>query len=194
MAPWATGVKTGHTFGAGYVLVGSGSRKGAELISVVIGAPSEEARDRDSLDLLEYGFSQYRRRLPIRAGQALAEPPIRYSGGELPLRAARAIAVGLRPGQRLEVDVRAPAEVEGPIRRGARLGTATVFVDGRRIAAAPLRASSLDSRGERLRPGPQLPRRPSDHYRRGCVRDTDWRGIALPPSVPAEATEESESG
>ncbi|MGC1164582.1 MAG: hypothetical protein WA862_00595, partial [Solirubrobacterales bacterium] len=32
------------------------------------------------------------------------------------------------------------AEVEGPIRRGARLGTATVFVDGRRAASVPLRA------------------------------------------------------
>ena len=28
MAPWVTGVKTGHTFGAAYVLVGSGRRKG----------------------------------------------------------------------------------------------------------------------------------------------------------------------
>jgi D-alanyl-D-alanine carboxypeptidase len=140
MVPWATGVKTGHTFDAGYVLVASGERKGVELISVAIGAPSEEARYRASLDLLEYGFSQYRRRLPIHAGQDLADPAIRYSGGELPLRAARTVAVGLRRGQRLEVDVRAPAELEGPIRRGARLGTATVLVDGRRAAAVPLLA------------------------------------------------------
>jgi D-alanyl-D-alanine carboxypeptidase (penicillin-binding protein 5/6) len=30
MAPWATGVKTGHTFGALYVLVGSGRREGVD--------------------------------------------------------------------------------------------------------------------------------------------------------------------
>jgi D-alanyl-D-alanine carboxypeptidase (penicillin-binding protein 5/6) len=140
MVPWATGVKTGHTFDAGYVLVGSGKRKGVELISVAIGAPSEEARYRASLELLEYGFSQYRRRQPIHAGRDLADPEIRYSGGELPLRAARGVAVGLRRGQQLELEVQAPAEVEGPIRRGTRLGTATVFVDGRRAAAVPLRA------------------------------------------------------
>ena len=34
MAPWVNGVKTGHTFAAGFVLVGSGRRKGVELISV----------------------------------------------------------------------------------------------------------------------------------------------------------------
>jgi hypothetical protein len=31
--------------------------------------------------------------------------------------------------------------VEGPIRRGARLGRATVFVDGRRVGTVALRAS-----------------------------------------------------
>jgi serine-type D-Ala-D-Ala carboxypeptidase (penicillin-binding protein 5/6) len=140
MAPWVTGVKTGHTFDAGYVLVGSGRRKGVELIAVAIGAPTDEARYSDDLELLEYGFSQYRRRLPVHAGQDLADPSIRYTGGELPLRAARAIAVGLRRGQKLDVEVQAPAEVEGPIRRGAVLGRATVFVDGRRSASVPLRA------------------------------------------------------
>ncbi len=124
-APWATGVKTGHTFDAGYVLVGSGRRKGVDLISVAIGAPSDEARYSDNLELLEYGFTQYRRRVPIEAGRDLADPAIRYSGGALPLRAARRVAVGLRRGQRLSVDVDAPAEVEGPIRRGAVLGHAT---------------------------------------------------------------------
>jgi serine-type D-Ala-D-Ala carboxypeptidase (penicillin-binding protein 5/6) len=140
-ASWITGVKTGHTFDAAYVLVGSGRRKGVDLISVAIGAPTDEDRYRDNLELLEYGFRQYERLKPIHTGQDLADPPIRYAGGELPLRAARALAIGVRRGQRLSVDVRAPAQVEGPIRRGAFLGTATVFVDGRRAAAAvPLRA------------------------------------------------------
>ena len=140
LAPWATGIKTGHTFDAAYVLVGAGRRQGVDLISVAIGAPSDEARYSDNLELLEYGFSQYRRRLPIHAGQDLADPEIRYSGGELPLRAARRVVVGLRRGQRLSVDVVAPDEVEGPIRRGTALGHATVLVDGRPAATVPLRA------------------------------------------------------
>ena len=140
MAPWVTGVKTGHTFGALYVLVGSGRRRGTELISVAIGAPTDEDRFSDNIDLLDYGFAQYRPRLPIRRGAALADPSIEYAGGELALRAARDVTVGVRPDQRLTVAVRAPREVEGPIRRGAALGTATVFVDGLRAARVPLRA------------------------------------------------------
>ena len=139
--PWATGIKTGFTLGAGYVLVGAGQRNGAELISAVLGTPSEEARDAESERLLEYGFSLYRKRLPIRAGAALAEPAVRYTDEELPLRAARPVAIGVRAGQRLRVVVRAPEEVEGPLRRGARLGRATVLVDGLPVASVPLRAA-----------------------------------------------------
>ncbi|HEX6152501.1 MAG TPA: D-alanyl-D-alanine carboxypeptidase family protein [Solirubrobacterales bacterium] len=141
MVPWASGVKTGHTFDAGYVLVASGERDGVSLVSATLGGPSEESRFLENLELLEYGFSQYQRRLPIRAGQDLAEPEIRYSGGNLPLRAERSLQVGVRRDQRLDLRVRAPEEVEGPIRRGARLGRATVFVDGRKVGTVPLRAS-----------------------------------------------------
>lgn len=140
MAPWVTGVKTGHTFGALYVLVGSGQRRGVSLISAVVGTWTDEERYDDNLELLEYGFSQYRRQRPIRRGQDLASPEIRYSGGRLPLRAERTLQVGLRRGQRIEVRVQAPQEVEGPIRRGAKLGQATVLVAGRQVGTVPLRA------------------------------------------------------
>jgi D-alanyl-D-alanine carboxypeptidase (penicillin-binding protein 5/6) len=141
MAPWVTGVKTGHTFGALYVLVGSGQRKGVDLISVAVGAPTDEDRFSDNIDLLDYGFSLYKRRVPVKAGAVLAEPTIRYSGGELPLHAARTAAVGLRRDQRMSVVVEAPSEVEGPIARGEPLGHASVYVGGRRMASVPLRAA-----------------------------------------------------
>ncbi len=140
-AAWANGVKTGHTIGARYVLVGSGRRGGVELISAVLGAPNESQRDAETLDLLDYGFSLYRRRRPLRAGSGWPVLRSATRGGELPLLAARTVAVGLRREQRLSVEVRAPSEVEGPIRRRARIGSAIVRVDGRRAARIPLLAS-----------------------------------------------------
>jgi D-alanyl-D-alanine carboxypeptidase (penicillin-binding protein 5/6) len=141
MAPWVTGVKTGHTFGALYVLVGSGRKHGTSLISVVVGAWTDEERFDGNLELLEWGFHQYRHKQPIRRGQDLADPEIRYSGGSLPLRAERSLAVGLRRGQRPAVRVRAPHEVEGPLRRGKKLGQAAVFVEGRKVGSVALLAS-----------------------------------------------------
>jgi D-alanyl-D-alanine carboxypeptidase len=141
MAPWVTGVKTGHTWKAGYVLVGSGSKDGIDLISVAIDAPTDETRFSDNLELLEWGFRQYHRRKALRKGEELASPSIRYSGGELPLVVGHSLKVAMRDGRHAEVEVDAPAEVTGPIRRGARLGTATVSVAGLKAGRVPLVAS-----------------------------------------------------
>jgi D-alanyl-D-alanine carboxypeptidase (penicillin-binding protein 5/6) len=154
MAPWVNGVKTGHTWKAAYVLVGSGRRKGVELIAVAIGAPTDETRFSDVFDLLEYGFTTYGHRLAIKRGRQFAEPAIRYAGGALPLRAKRAVKVGIREGQKISVEVAAPHRVEGPIRRGAVLGHAVVDVDGLRAGAVALVASRqipAPSRFDRLR-------------------------------------------
>lgn len=81
MAPWVNGVKTGHTFGARYVLVGAGRRKGVELISAVVGAPTDEDRFTDDLRLLDYGFSRYPRPTPIRAGREIAIQAVPLGAG-----------------------------------------------------------------------------------------------------------------
>jgi D-alanyl-D-alanine carboxypeptidase (penicillin-binding protein 5/6) len=138
MAPWVTGVKTGHTWKAGYVMVGSGEKKGIKLIAVDIDAPTDETRFSDAFELLRWGFGQYHRGTAIKKGEEFASPKIKYSGGELPLVAGHSLTVRLRKGQKAEVTVDAPAKVTGPIPSGARLGTATVTVDGLRAGTVPL--------------------------------------------------------
>ena len=115
--PWVDGVKTGHTLGAGYVLVGSGSQNGTRLISAVLGAPSESARDADTLELLDYGFSLYETVQSVDRGEELAAPELDYRGDHLPLIAERAIRVEIREGQHVSTRVDAPDEISGPWRR-----------------------------------------------------------------------------
>ena len=158
--PWVNGVKTGHTLDAGYVLVGSGTRKGTTLVSVVLGAPGEAARDEGTLELLEYGFSLYRRETAVPAGKAIASPDLEYQGTTLPLVAERELRVPVRRGQQVETSVSAPGEVEGPIERGEELGEVTVSVDGRdagSVALVSARAADEATFVERARarlPGP----------------------------------------
>ncbi len=140
-APWVTGVKTGHTWKAGYVMVGSGEKHGIKLIAVDIDAPTDETRFSDAFELLRWGFGQYHGEKALRKGEELASPAIRYSGGELPLVVAHPLVVRMRKGQKVEVEVDAPGKVTGPIPRGAKLGSATVSVDGLRAGSVPLVAS-----------------------------------------------------
>ena len=157
MAPWVTGVKTGHTFGALYVLVGSGQRaRASRLISVAIGAPSDEARFDDNLELLEYGFSPVPPPAadPRRPGPGRSVDPLL---GRASCRCGRPDARG-RPAPRPAAQLSRSGlreEVEGPIRRGARLGRATVLrrrPPGRhRCRCAPARAIPKASAFDRVR-------------------------------------------
>jgi serine-type D-Ala-D-Ala carboxypeptidase (penicillin-binding protein 5/6) len=162
--PWIDGVKTGYTLDAGNVLIGSGTRKGVTLLSVVLGAPSEAARDQDTLSLLRYGFSLYLRQTPVRSGERLAAPAVRGRDETLPLVAARSVRVAARRDQSVRVAVDAPSEVEGPIPRGRRLGTGVVTRDGEVVGRIPLLSkrralapagASLASRLDDAIPGPR---------------------------------------
>jgi D-alanyl-D-alanine carboxypeptidase (penicillin-binding protein 5/6) len=137
--PWINGVKTGHTLGAGYVLVGSGTRKGAQLVSVVLGDGSEAARDEDTLALLRYGFRSYHRVSVVKAGAKVGSATVKHFGGRLvKLVAGKGVSVTVRRGQRLRTSLDASLELEGPLRKGARAGTFTVFRDGRQVRMVPI--------------------------------------------------------
>jgi serine-type D-Ala-D-Ala carboxypeptidase (penicillin-binding protein 5/6) len=137
--PWIDGVKTGHTQSAGYVLVGSGTRKGVQLVSAVLGAPSEAQRDSDTLALLRYGFSRYHVARPVRKRAEVARAKVKFFGGrEVALVAHRNVRVPLRRGQRVRTRVTAPDELEGPLREGTRVGSVTVIEEGRQVSRLPL--------------------------------------------------------
>ena len=71
------------------------SRKGVELVSAVLGAPSESERDAATLALLDYGFSLYHRRTPVGT-QAEASVAVR----DRDRTAVRAGRGERRPGHR----------------------------------------------------------------------------------------------
>jgi D-alanyl-D-alanine carboxypeptidase (penicillin-binding protein 5/6) len=139
--PWINGVKTGHTLGAGYVLVGSGTQDSTTLISAVLGAPDEPTRDADTLKLLQYGFSLYHSVQPVRQGQELADPKLDYRSDHLSLVARDALPINVRQGQHVATHVTAPDEVSGAVKEGQVLGHVRVSVDGKPAAASPLVAS-----------------------------------------------------
>jgi D-alanyl-D-alanine carboxypeptidase (penicillin-binding protein 5/6) len=139
--PTIDGVKTGHTLQAGYVLVGSATRNGTRLVSAVLGAGSEAARDAETMKLLDYGFSLYRAERPVEAGEELADPKLDYRDDRLALVAKRGVEVSAREGQAVDTVVDAPDEVSGAIEEGEALGSVIVSVDGERADKVPLVAS-----------------------------------------------------
>jgi serine-type D-Ala-D-Ala carboxypeptidase (penicillin-binding protein 5/6) len=137
--PWINGVKTGHTADAGYVLVASGHRDGMTLISAVLGTSSEPSRDANTLALLDYGFANFRLAHLVKPGQTLAAPSVHDQPGKhAALVAASGFTDVVARSARIRIRVEAPRQLSGPMPQGARLGSATVLVDGRQLATVPL--------------------------------------------------------
>ncbi len=136
---WVDGVKTGHTNLAGYVLVGAGLRKGAQLVSVVLGTPTQSARDSDTLALLDYGFRKYSRVAPLQQARPVGEAKVAFFGDrKVALRPARTTALSVRSDERIRTQLSAPGELHGPLAAGSRVGEASVYVDGRLRDTVPL--------------------------------------------------------
>ena len=134
------GIKTGRTNRAGYVLVGSATRDGVTVISVVLGEPTERARDADSLALLRYGLSRYDARTVMPEGRVLGRVGLRYRGEEsVDVIAGTTVRRVLRTGARTRVAISGlPNEVDGPLPRGTRVATATIRRGDEVLARVPV--------------------------------------------------------
>jgi len=132
------GIKTGRTRRAGYVLVGSASGRGERVISVVLGEPSEAARDLDTLALLRWGVDQFRRVRVFGKGAKVAEASVRWREERVALTAPGNVALTVRRGERVGKRIDAPDEIEGPLAKGEKVGSAQVVYRGKVVRTVPL--------------------------------------------------------
>jgi D-alanyl-D-alanine carboxypeptidase (penicillin-binding protein 5/6) len=141
--PSVDGLKTGHTDAAGFCLVSSANREGMRLISVVMGAPSERAREEASAALLNYGYTFFESFRVKTAGTTVLKPRVYKSAaefaavgvaGDVYALVARGQGGGLTTTARLDHE-----PLVAPLAPGERLGELTVTDGtGAVLARAPL--------------------------------------------------------
>ncbi len=141
--PGATGLKTGFTDTALYCLSATAERDGMELIAVVLGSTTSQARFDTAKSLLDFGFASYTLTdvypdeplppIPVLLGQTDHVQPklARDCRLLLPRGSAGSVATELT----LAKDVQAPVE------EGQQLGTMQVLVDGQPQETIPIVAS-----------------------------------------------------
>lgn len=119
------GLKTGHTKSAGYCLVASAKRDTMRLISVVLGAKSEEARVNVSQQLLEYGFRTFETHKLYDAGAVLAKVRVwKGEATEVPAGVVDDLFVSIVKGRydQLNGGMQLDKGIDAPIKRGDVLG------------------------------------------------------------------------
>jgi len=146
--PGATGLKTGFTDSALYCLSATAQRDGMELIAVVLGASTSEARFETAKSLLDHGFANYALTdvypdsplppIPVLLGRSdHVQPQLERSCRLLlPRGSTGSITTELTLAQ----DVQAPVDV------GQHLGSMRVLVDGELRDTVPIVASAAVDR------------------------------------------------
>ena len=140
------GLKTGHTQAAGYCLVASAKRElpnvgTRRLLSVVLGAESENARANESQKLLNWGYSAFDAVKLFDANQAVVTPPV-WKGKQpvLKLGSVRPLVVAVPAGSaaQLKTQVVRPDPLVAPFTKGQAVGSLKVMQGDKALFEVPL--------------------------------------------------------
>lgn len=135
------GLKTGHTEEAGFCLVSSAKRNGMRLISVVMGAKSQSAREVESQKLLSYGFRYFETHQLYSTGDALTATKI-WAGASDSLSLGVERDIHLTIPRRKHKDIEAVMDlaefIKAPVSAGNEYGELVIRLDGEEILREPL--------------------------------------------------------
>ncbi len=151
------GIKTGHTDAAGYCLAASGQQKGMRLISVVLGADTDNARTDYSQQLLRYGFRFYETHKLFSATKPLKEARVWMGDrSKLPLGLAEDVYVTIAQGQykKLNAHMTFNTYFEAPLQKGKPYGKLNITLGEDTVVQIPLVALETVNRSATWRCGP----------------------------------------
>lgn len=139
--PGADGIKTGHTFEAGFNFLGAVERGGRRLLLVVGGARTETDRANAARDMAEWGYSEWDSRPFLSAGMVVGAARVQNGDvREVPLATTRAYTLTLPKGRASEVDGRIVylGPLEAPLAKGQHVARLELYSPGLPSYSVPL--------------------------------------------------------
>ncbi len=141
-----TGIKTGYTSTAGRCLVFSAiNDEGLELLGVILGAQNETILFKESKDLLEYGFKNYKYQTLVSSGEYFGRYDVMDATDNIPVEIQTLGEVTyLLPtsDERLAAEVTTKETLNtpftAPIQKGQVLGTKTWYYQDQEIGTIEL--------------------------------------------------------
>ena len=144
--PSVDGLKTGHTSAAGYCLVATAKRDfvnvgSRRLLTVVLGADSENARANEGQKLLNWGYTAFDAVKLFEAGQPVVSPalwkgktPVLKLGSFQPL----IVSVPAGTAGQIKTQVARPDPLVAPFSKGQAVGTLQVMRGDQALFDVPL--------------------------------------------------------
>lgn len=157
--PSVDGLKTGHTEAAGFCLIATAKRDFASLgtpgaaagtpaavgsrrlLSIVLGASSENTRANESQKLLNWGYTAFEAVKLFDANQAVVTPAV-WKGKEASVKLGRpqaiVVAVPMGSAAKIKTQVARPDPLVAPITKGQAVGTLKVTNGEQTLVDVPL--------------------------------------------------------
>jgi len=144
--PTVDGLKTGHTAAAGYCLVATAKRNfppvgDRQMIAVVLGAASDNARSNETQKLLNWGYTAFDDVKLFDAGQPVATPKL-WKGSQDSLKVGRDVAIVVSApsgsSDKITTQVVRPDPLIAPYAKGQEVGVLQVKLGEQKIAEIPL--------------------------------------------------------
>ena len=141
--PSVDGVKTGHTEAAGYCLVASAKHGPRRLMSVLLGATSDQMRAQESLKLLNWGYQFFDSVKLYDKGQTVKSLEV-WKGDARQVKAGfdRAIVISVPKGDadKLKAELLSQQPLVAPVAKGQRVGMLRLTLYGKPYGEYPLLA------------------------------------------------------
>lgn len=141
----ANGIKTGSTSTAKYCLSASAKRDGMQLVAVVLGAPTTADRFGSATRLLDYGFANYS---VVNCAEKVGKlEPLPVIGGKedtVSAAADKSVNFIVKKGNSDKVEVKTTIDepLRAPIKKGQKIGEATLSVGGEKLAKCDIKATT----------------------------------------------------
>ena len=144
--PTVDGLKTGHTSAAGYCLVATSKREfpnvgTRRLLSIVLGASSENVRANESQKLLNWGYTAFDAVKLFDVGQSVATPPV-WKGARNTIKMGRteAIVVAVPAGSagKITTHVSHQDPLIAPFSQGQAIGALKIMLGEQSLREVPL--------------------------------------------------------
>jgi D-alanyl-D-alanine carboxypeptidase (penicillin-binding protein 5/6) len=139
--PNVDGLKTGHTENSGFSLIASARRGPRRLLSVVLGANSDNGRAQESLKLLNHGFQFYDSVKLYDKGQTVSTLEV-LKGAENRLKAGFMsdfyVSVPRGLADQLKADLVSLQPLVAPIGVGEKVGTVKVTLQNKLLGEYPV--------------------------------------------------------
>lgn len=130
------GLKTGYTKEAGYCLTSTAKRNNMRLITVIMGSETSEIRNKETTEMLDYGFAQYKLDSLLFRNSNLGEMKINNGEREkldvFPEEDITFLKKKTEKDDELEYKLKLD-KISAPVKKNTKVGVIKVYKNGKKV-------------------------------------------------------------